>query len=227
MTFLRPKPGQSPTTATFEVPLTFNKFDFRDYLFHLYNVEVTSVRSFINQRMPAQRSIAGTVGGQWYRPRAQKLMMVDLVKPFTWPERPAEADMEAWDHKLFKAVEAGHEEDVAVAEANSSWGPQPLRTDKKVPRERRELRKLAISLLSGKQRWAPGVEELVAVEPPKIRQLAPPAVPATASDSAAAAVTQKADAKKNPELVTESAEESHGDLTEVEQELNIKDERRP
>lgn len=160
VTFLRPKPGQSPTIATFEVPLTFNKFDFRDYLYHLYNVETTSVRSFINQRMPAQKSIAHVAGGQWYRPRAQKLMIVDLVKPFTWPERPEEKDMDPWDHKLFKSVEEGHKSDVDKAVAMGSWGPQKMRTDEKESHDRIELRKMAKELLAGKQRWAPGVQPL-------------------------------------------------------------------
>lgn len=160
VTFLRPKPGQSPTIATFEVPLTFNKFDFRDYLYHLYNVEVTSVRSFINQRMPAQKALAQPGSGQWYRPRAQKLMIVDLVKPFTWPERPAESEMQPWDHKLFKSVEDAHKVDVAKAVAVNSWGPQKMRTDEEEPRERRELRKMAEDLLKGKRRWTPGTQPL-------------------------------------------------------------------
>ncbi|KAJ4389967.1 mitochondrial 54S ribosomal protein YmL41 [Gnomoniopsis smithogilvyi] len=164
VSFLRPKPGQSPTTATFEVPLTFNKFDLRDYLYHLYNVEVTSVRSFINQKMPAQRTIPGKFGGQWYRPRAQKLMIVDLVKPFVWPERPAEEDMTPWDHKLFVAVEEGHSKEVAQAEAMGSWGPQKMRTDQPATRERKELRKMATQLLSGKQQWTPGPRGYVEVE---------------------------------------------------------------
>lgn len=160
ITFLRPKPGQSPTTATFEVPLTFNKLDFRDYLYHLYNVETTSVRSFINQRMPAQKAIGHVYGGQWYRPRAQKLMIVDLVKPFTWPERPAEKDMDPWDHKLFRSMEDGQKADVDKAVAVGSWGPQKMRTDEAPSRERIELRKMAEELLAGKQQWTPGLQPL-------------------------------------------------------------------
>lgn len=165
MTFLRPKPGQSPTTATFEVPLTFNKLDFRDYLYHLYNVETTSVRSFINQRMPAQRAVnADGNGGQWYRPRAQKLMIADLVQPFAWPARPSEDAMSAWDHKLFVAGDKSHKRELDKADALSSWGPQPMRTQATAPRDRHELHRQAEALLRGKQRWAPGLEELVAVE---------------------------------------------------------------
>ncbi|KAJ4421850.1 mitochondrial 54S ribosomal protein YmL41 [Gnomoniopsis sp. IMI 355080] len=156
ITFLRPKPGQSSTTATFEVPLTFNKLDLRDYLYHLYNVEVTSIRSLINQKMPTQRTVPGKQSGQWYRPQSSKLMIVDLVKPFVWPERPAEEDMTPWDHKLFVAVEKGHSKDVEQAEAMGSYGPRKMRTDQPPTRERKALRNMASQLLAGKQQWTPG-----------------------------------------------------------------------
>lgn len=203
MTFLRPKPGQSPTTATFEVPLTFNKLDFRDYLYHLYNVETTSVRSFINQRMPTQRSVTGAPGGQWYRPRAQKLMIVDLVKPFTWPERPREEDMGEWDHKLFVAVEKGHDEDVKKAVAKISWGPQRMRTDEKVPRDRRELHKLAVELLTGKKTWAPGLEKLGEVTEEEKRAKA-----AKLNKDRAALAAAAAGVGKDADIVTLFAKES-------------------
>ncbi|CAN8102922.1 unnamed protein product [Discula destructiva] len=208
VTFLRPKPGQSPTTATFEVPLTFNKFDFRDYLYHLYNVETTSVRSFINQRMPAQRSVSSDVGGQWYRPRAQKLMIVDLVKPFTWPTRPAAPDMDAWDHKLFMAVEKGHEHEVGLAEARGSWGPQKLRSDAKIPREQRELRRQASALLAGDKIWAPGLEELVEVKKEKSVRPARKEEDHWALAAAARAAEAEAAAAQEARAVSESAKKS-------------------
>lgn len=114
--------------------------------------------------MPAQRSIPGKFGGQWYRPRAQKLMIVDLVKPFVWPERPSEEDMTPWDHKLFVAVEKGHSKEVAQAEAKTSWGPQKLRTDEPVTLDRKVLKKMAAQLLSGKQQWSPGPRGYIEVE---------------------------------------------------------------
>lgn len=138
------------------MPLTFNKLDLRDYLYHLYNVEVTSIRSLINQKMPTQRTAPGKHSGQWYRPQPSKLMIVDLVKPFVWPERPAEKDMTPWDHKLSVAVEKGHSKEVAQAEAMGSYGPQKLRTSQPPTRERKALRQMASQLLAGRQQWTPG-----------------------------------------------------------------------
>lgn len=157
VTFLRPKPGQSPTTATFQVPLTFNKLDFRDYLYNVYNVEVNSVRAFINQKRPQQRSLPGSSGGQWYRPRSQKLMVVDLKKPFVWPERPSEDDMEPWDHKLFSAVEEGHDQEISEAETRVRGTPK-LRTQMEADMNRVKLKDVAEQLLSGKKKWMPGTE---------------------------------------------------------------------
>lgn len=138
------------------MPLTFNKLDFRDYLYHVYNVEVTSVRSFINQMLPQQRTLPGGTSGQWYRPRSQKLMVVDLKKPFVWPERPSKEDMEAWDHKLFKAVEKGHEKDVRQATVRASSGRPKLRTQEQIDADRLRLKHAAEALLSGKKKWVPG-----------------------------------------------------------------------
>lgn len=138
------------------MPLTFNKLDFRDYLYHVYDVEVTSVRSFINQMLPQQRALPGGIAGQWYRPRSQKLMVVDLKKPFIWPERPSEEDMEPWDHKLFSAVEDGHAKDVKDATVKASSGRPKLRTQQELGPNRVMLRHAAEELLSGKKKWVPG-----------------------------------------------------------------------
>lgn len=188
VTFLRPKPGQSPTTATFQVPLTFNKLDFRDYLYNVYNVEVNSVRAFINQKAPQQRPGPRDSGGQWYRPRAQKLMVVDLRKPFVWPDQPSEEGMEPWDRKLFAAVEAGHEEDVSRAEARSGGMPK-LRTQMEDARSRVKLKDVAQDLLSGKKKWLPGTEWVETEKEEKVAE-------------AVAAPTEKGKAKAETEPVT-------------------------
>lgn len=72
--------------------------------------------------------------------------------------------MTPWDHKLFVAVEKGHSKEVAQAEAQGSWGPQKMRTDQPASRERKELRKMAAELLTGKQQWTPGPRGYVEVE---------------------------------------------------------------
>ncbi len=42
-------PFAPPNHATFITPLNFNKFDIIDYLYHLYGIEVLSVRSYVQQ----------------------------------------------------------------------------------------------------------------------------------------------------------------------------------
>ncbi|KAK3294805.1 uncharacterized protein B0H64DRAFT_401621 [Chaetomium fimeti] len=99
--FIRPKDKQPPNLATFVVPLKFNKFDLRDYLYHGYNVQVTSVRSFINRQFP-KRKFAHH--GRIYLPRPQKMMIVELLKPFVWPEPPAKSDLDAFDYATYKKI---------------------------------------------------------------------------------------------------------------------------
>lgn len=151
ITFVRPKANQPPTTATFHVPLTFNKLDFRDYLWNVYNVEVTSVRSFVNQMQVRQRNYKG-FGGKWYRPRSQKMMVVDLVKPFVWPEEPEDKD--AWDHKMFTAVEQSHKEQLNL-DFERSKGTPPLREEQKQSDGRVLLRQQAKELMNGTRKWRP------------------------------------------------------------------------
>ncbi|KAL2135960.1 hypothetical protein VTI74DRAFT_6009 [Chaetomium olivicolor] len=150
--FIRPKPKQPPNLATFVVPLQFNKLDLRDYLYHAYNVEVTSVRSFINQPAPRQRN--GT-GGKWYRPRSQKMMIAELVKPFVWPEPPAETDRGAFDHKIFTKMSAAREEQM---KQQMNAGQIPLRTQKREPKERELLREQAKEFLESRE-WSNGQKD--------------------------------------------------------------------
>ncbi|ROW16727.1 hypothetical protein VPNG_01649 [Cytospora leucostoma] len=152
ITFVRPKANQPPTTATFHVPLTFNKLDFRDYLWNVYNVEVTGVRSFINQMQARQRNYKG-FGGKWYRPRSQKMMVVDLAKPFVWPEVPEDKD--AWDHSMFTAVEKTHKEQLDL-DFERTKGTPPLREEQKASDDRVLLRQQAKELLAGTRKWRPG-----------------------------------------------------------------------
>lgn len=150
--FVRPKPKQPPNLATFAVPLQFNKLDLRDYLYHAYDVEVTSVRSFINQ--PAVRQKFGHVG-KWYRPRSQKMMIAELVKPFVWPSPPAEEDREKFDHSLFKKMEAEREKHFKrqMDPANI-----PLRNQVRQSREREGLKAQAEEFLKSGG-WTNGQNE--------------------------------------------------------------------
>lgn len=139
--------------ATFNVPLSFNKLDFRDYLWNVYNVEVRGVRSFVNQMRPRQRQYGNTRGGKWYRPRSQKMMIADLARPFVWPEAPE--DLTPWDKLMFDAVEGEHTKGMEEQYARAKGIPA-LRDQKAVSPDRRKLREQAEALLAGKGTWKPG-----------------------------------------------------------------------
>ncbi|KAK3307022.1 uncharacterized protein B0T15DRAFT_528957 [Chaetomium strumarium] len=147
--FIRPKPKQPPNLATFVVPLEFNKLDLRDYLYHAYNVEVTSVRSFINQPAPRQKN--GNIG-KWYRPRSQKMMIAELVKPFVWPDPPEEKDREPFDYKIFKKME--HERTKSM-ERHMDPANIPLRTQTPTDEVRAALKKQAKEFLDSGE-WSNG-----------------------------------------------------------------------
>lgn len=150
--FIRPKPKQPPNLATFVVPLTFNKLDLADYLKHAYDVEVLSVRSWVNQKLPVRK---GGYFGRWYRPRSEKMMIAELVKPFVWPDAPAVEDREGFDHKVFEKMSKERE---SATKKQSNPADIPLRTQIAVPKERRELRRQAQELLDGKVAWSNGKE---------------------------------------------------------------------
>lgn len=156
LTFIRPKEGQPPNLATFKVPLTFNKFDFRDYLWNCYGVEVNSVRSFINQQRAKQRSFGGTSNGKWYRPRSIKMMIADLKQPFVWPDPPQNLD--PWDHKLFISVEEGHEKRNKEAEQMGKYGPRRVRSRSESGPTRTQLSMAAKLLAYGLTKWKPQSE---------------------------------------------------------------------
>lgn len=90
ITLTRPHPSQSPSFANFIVPLNLHKLDLRDYLWNAYGVRVLGVRSYIQQQKVtnAHPGARGTTSNTWYRPRSIKKMMVELERPFVWPEEP-------------------------------------------------------------------------------------------------------------------------------------------
>lgn len=141
--FIRPKPRQPPNLATFVVPLQFNKLDMRDYLWHVYNVEVTAVRSFVNQFRPRQKH--GHTG-RTFRPRSGKMMIAELVKPFTWPEQPQEKDLEDFDITMHKRLNKNRQKSL---DQQMNPGFIPLRTQTEIPADRRALRAEANEILNG------------------------------------------------------------------------------
>lgn len=145
--------------ARFQVPLHFSKLDLRDYLWHVYNVGINSVRSYVKQ----SRVVAGkpkyplpTVR-RWHRPKATKFMTVELQRPFVWPEEPE--DYQEWNQK---EVEGSSEEQ---EKANEEQMPS---AGTKAPEERMEsMREQAKALLEGKAKWKAPVRSRYGVSLPR------------------------------------------------------------
>lgn len=146
--FIRPKPNQPPNLATFAVPLQFNKLDLRDYLYHVYNVEVTSVRSFINQPSPRRKHGFG----KWYRPRSNKMMIAELVKPFVWPDPPQREDLKEFDVDVFETLD---EEREGQLQNQKDPTKIPLRTKSPPSLDRLALKKDAAKILETGE-WSSG-----------------------------------------------------------------------
>jgi large subunit ribosomal protein L23 len=93
LTLLR-TPKNPPTFASFIVPLNLNKLDLRDYLYNGYGVTVQGVRSYILQQKIRQDKPGSKrpAPRKWFRPRSIKKMMVEMDKPFVWPEEPVNFD---------------------------------------------------------------------------------------------------------------------------------------
>lgn len=172
---LPPRRIFSPYFATFQVPLRFNKLDLRDYLYHAYGVEVRSVRSWLTPQIPRRRyaeiedddktrDIVAFGKGQWYRPQPIKRMMVELVKPFAFPEPPAvptdeqlgteEDPRKDWDydmHKRLMAQQKVQEEDQQLMAHARKFR---LREEADhVPAFRVGLARQARELVSGEREW--------------------------------------------------------------------------
>jgi large subunit ribosomal protein L23 len=64
-----------PNYARFIVPMTFNKLDLRDYLFHAYSVRTLHIRSSITQGKASKNN-----KGQLRREPSVKTMTVELTE---------------------------------------------------------------------------------------------------------------------------------------------------
>jgi large subunit ribosomal protein L23 len=124
----------------FQVPLTFSKFDLRDYLWNLYGLEATKVRSIV-KISPPERS---------RRAPATKYMTIEMEKPFVWPAAPE--DKEPWNNKLYQARERN--QDAQWREMmNRNKGKLYSSKDDAKTNERKDLRKQAEALLRGEKVW--------------------------------------------------------------------------
>ncbi|KAG5518741.1 hypothetical protein PMAC_002710 [Pneumocystis sp. 'macacae'] len=83
-----------PTQAVFKVPISVNKFDVRDYLFHLYKIQVIRVRSMVYYRKRIRsKDYLRTIK----RTSAFKKVIVDMKEPFIYPEPPE--DLDQWNKR--------------------------------------------------------------------------------------------------------------------------------
>ncbi|KAL1303737.1 hypothetical protein AAFC00_007082 [Neodothiora populina] len=142
-----------PTFARFEVPLSMNKLDLRDYLYHAYNVRTLGIRSYVEQQ-PVRQGKPGAIKPtikRWFRPRAIKRMTVEMDKPFVWPAVPEGEDLAPWNPETFRASQKENEE-----YANRRGRLADTMYSQK---DRDELRVQAKSLLEGKEKWRPGMEK--------------------------------------------------------------------
>ncbi|WBW71357.1 mitochondrial ribosomal protein subunit L23 [Schizosaccharomyces osmophilus] len=78
-----------PNFAAFRVPLNVNKFDVRDYLLHVYNLKVLSVKTNIYQG-----NLYRNEYGRVRREQATKRAIVEMEEPFIYPELPE--DLRQW-----------------------------------------------------------------------------------------------------------------------------------
>lgn len=136
--------------ATFQVPLRFTKFDIRDYLYNLYNVEVKAVRSWVRRPVAPVKNDAG----RYVRPRAEKYMTVEMTKPFVWPQLPV--DLSPWDKELYTMREEMLKEQENFREERYK-GNIPLASDGKLSYDEKKYRRLAEELLQGKKKWTNGL----------------------------------------------------------------------
>ncbi|KAK2627792.1 hypothetical protein QTJ16_002438 [Diplocarpon rosae] len=154
-------PQQPPTFASFEVPLNMNKLDLRDYLWNAYGVQVLGVRSYIQQQKvrqdkPGAKRIQPR---KWYRPRAIKRMLVELEKPFVWPEVPENFDeyvslllslfydwLHEWEKDTFDAAQEDRK-------SNSEMYEPGFR--EKPAKDRKSIAEQAKAILKGEASWKP------------------------------------------------------------------------
>lgn len=84
VTLLRPSARMTPFQAQFQVPKTFNKLDFRDYLWNLYGLRALRITTQISWSQWARSR------GPRFRTPQKKKMIIDMEKPFIWPEESPE-----------------------------------------------------------------------------------------------------------------------------------------
>ncbi|KAH7319914.1 hypothetical protein B0I35DRAFT_430138 [Stachybotrys elegans] len=147
ITFIN-KPKLPPTEAYFKVPLTFTKFDIRDYLWNLYGVEVKKVRVQVLSQPLRRRT---PISQSHYRPKPLKYMTVELCEPFQWPEAPS--DLSPWQNEMWQMREEKRLEQ-SQAQVDKARSVIPMRSKQPLSEERKKLSELAQQLLRGEATWS-------------------------------------------------------------------------
>ncbi|KAI1877146.1 uncharacterized protein JN550_001218 [Neoarthrinium moseri] len=146
----RPHRPQPPQFATFQVPLTFNKLDIRDYLLNAYGVSTRGVRSHIAQRPPRLSPFTGRLG----RPPPIKYMTVELEKPFAWPKAPtAPEETEKWHSEEMRNRIALEKDADRRRKVYGEKGELITPAMRKRDADRRMLADQAAELLEGRKKW--------------------------------------------------------------------------
>jgi large subunit ribosomal protein L23 len=81
----------------------------RDYMWNVYGIHCRGVRSYIQMQKLRQDKPGAKrpKPRQWFRPRSVKKMLIEMERPFVWPEVP---DLDKWDKKTHDAAQKEREE---------------------------------------------------------------------------------------------------------------------
>jgi len=85
VTLLRPTAKMTPYQAQFQVPRTFNKLDFRDYLWHVYGLRALNITTQIKWSEWTRQRMSR------FRTTQVKKMIIDMEEPFVWPQEDRDA----------------------------------------------------------------------------------------------------------------------------------------
>ncbi|KAJ6184538.1 hypothetical protein N7519_005839 [Penicillium mononematosum] len=140
-------PNLTPRYAQFRVPLNFNKFDLRSYLWHLYGVGTLSIRSYVQAQPITRISRDGKGFGPWRRPKSQKRMTVELKEPFVYPEEPK--DLTPWEHESWSKAEKWQ------IDQQEKENPRPNKGEEPDQQLRDAYKEQAKALLENKETWRP------------------------------------------------------------------------
>lgn len=127
--------GLSPFFAKFQVPLNCNKFDVRDYLYHVYGLQTLRVNTVVYaqraQRLTQPKN--GKPVGAVIRGTSKKIAFIEMKEPFKFPAPPT--DMATWGKDRDLALYDWQRQDAERKRPSLKW--QRLLTGE--DRERQKL----------------------------------------------------------------------------------------